>query len=86
MKKKKKYPKIIEKKLGREKAHGLAWDDGVINLDPRLKGRHRLKILIHEICHHIWPKMSETEVTKKSGVVSNILWDQGYRRADNYKR
>jgi hypothetical protein len=34
--------KIIYKKLGREQAHGIAESDGIIYIDPRLKGRKKM--------------------------------------------
>jgi len=51
--------KIIYKKLGREQAHGIAESDGNIYLDPRLKGKKHLEIMIHEILHILNPTDSE---------------------------
>ena len=58
--------KIIYKKLGREQAHGIAESDGNIYLDPRLKGKKHLEIMIHEILHILNPTDSELAIIKKS--------------------
>lgn len=75
--------KIIYKKLGREQAHGIAESDGVIYLDPRLKGKKHLEILLHEIGHLLDTKDSEETVIKKSIAYTKILWQEGYRRIDD---
>ena len=41
-----------ERKLGREKAHGLHVEgENVVTLDPRLSERDRLRIMLHEWFH-----------------------------------
>ena len=77
--------KIIHKKLGREQAHGIAESDGVIYIDPRLKGRKLLEIYIHECTHLLYPDASEEEVIEKSVVLTKLLWKLGYRQVDNSK-
>ena len=77
--------KIIHKKLGREQAHGIAESDGVIYIDPRLKGRKLLEIYIHEWTHLLYPDASEEEVVEKSIVLTKLLWKLGYRQVDNSK-
>ena len=77
--------KIIHKKLGREQAHGIAESDGVIYIDPRLKGRKLLEIYIHECTHLLYPDASEEEVVEKSIVLTKLLWKLGYRQVDNSK-
>jgi hypothetical protein len=58
--------KIIYKKLGREQAHGIAESDGIIYLDPRLRGKKHLEILLHELGHLLDAKDTEETVIKKS--------------------
>lgn len=74
--------KIIYRKLGREKAHGMASSDGVVELDERLKGKKHLEILIHEILHLCYPRSSEDTIVKHSVTLTRILWKEGYRRID----
>jgi len=77
--------KVIYKKLGREQAHGIAESDGVIYIDPRLKGRKLLEIYIHEVMHLLYPEASEDEVIEKSVILTKLLWRLGYRMVDNSK-
>jgi hypothetical protein len=75
--------KITYKKLGKEKVHGLAWSDGEIYIDSRLKGRKHLEILIHEVAHLLWAEDDEDAIVEKSITLTKILWKEGYRRVDN---
>jgi hypothetical protein len=75
--------KIIYKKLGREQAHGIAESDGIIYLDPRLKGKKHLEIMIHEVLHILNPADSELSIIKKSITLTKVLWKEGYRRVDD---
>jgi hypothetical protein len=75
--------KIIYKKLGREQAHGIAESDGIIYLDPRLKGKKHFEILIHEALHILNPTDSELAIIKKSITLTKVLWKEGYRRVDD---
>jgi hypothetical protein len=75
--------KIIYKKLGKEKAHGISFSDGEIHIDPRLKGKKKLEILIHEVMHLLNPRDSEEAIIKKSVTLCKILWKEGYREIDN---
>jgi hypothetical protein len=72
--------KVVRRKLGKEKADGLAHiDDNTIEIDERLKGKYRLEITIHEALHILYPKDSETAIIRKSKRLTNVLWKQGYR-------
>lgn len=75
--------KIIYKKLGREQAHGIAESDGNVYLDPRLKGKKHLEILLHEVLHLLNPNDSELSIIKKSITLTKVLWKEGYRRVDD---
>lgn len=77
--------KVIYKKLGREQAHGIAESDGIIYIDPRLRGRKELEILIHEAYHLLQPEADEDEVIEKSVTLTKLLWRLGYRKVDNSK-
>ena len=75
--------KVNKRKLGREKAYGLAHqDDNLIEIDPRLKGRLQLEIYIHEALHLLYPKLSESQVLKDSKKVTSMLWKEGYRKIE----
>ena len=75
--------KIIYKKLGREQAHGIAESDGIIYIDPRLKGRKMLEIVLHE-CLHILNKTDDEEtIIRKSVTLTKVLWSEGYRKVDD---
>ncbi len=76
-----KVKQIVHKKLGKEKANGLAFcDTGVINIDERLRGREHLLTCIHEIMHIQNSKWSELKVEGHSEEMTKWLWDMGYRR------
>ncbi len=77
--------KIVYKKLGREQAHGIAESDGIIYIDPRLKGRKKMEIIIHEIFHLLNPEDSEEQIIEKSVTLTKMLWTLGYRQVDNSK-
>ncbi len=69
--------------MGREQAHGIAESDGIIYLDPRLKGKKHLEIMIHEVLHILNPADSELSIIKKSITLTKVLWKEGYRRVDD---
>lgn len=73
--------KIVEKKLGRERAWGRSWrGESFIEIDPRQKSRQYLNTLIHELLHVIYPEESETKVREHSGVLTKYIWEKNYRR------
>lgn len=73
--------KVIERKLGMEKAVGLAWmGENRIDIDPRQRPRAYLSTLIHEALHLAMPEASETKVEKVSLVVASVLWRQNFRK------
>jgi hypothetical protein len=80
----KKLPKKIkvkERKLGREKAAGLSWEnDAVIELDPRQDEKERLDTLLHETLHVLFPKLSEMAVRGLAPRITAVLWNDGWRR------
>lgn len=73
--------KVNHRKLGKEKAWGLAHSGlNLIELDVKLTGRRHLLYLIHEALHIIHPDWSETKVVKISREMTKLLWDQNYRK------
>lgn len=74
---------IKYRKLGREKAHGLAWKDKhIIEIDTKLKGMDLLETIIHEVNHVQNKKWSEIMVEGKAKQMAQILWDAGFRKVD----
>ena len=78
---------VIYKKLGRRRALGIVEDgDDTIYIDPRLKGRKQMEILIHEAMHILWPHIvkndEEDEVIMISVELTKMLWAEGFRRVD----
>ena len=72
--------KIVIKKLGRENAYGLADDEkNIITIDPRLRPKKHLEILIHEKLHLLEHGWSEKKVTKTARELRDLLWNAGYR-------
>lgn len=75
--------KVSHRKLGKEKAWGLAYNGfNKIELDVTLKGKRHLLYLLHESLHIIHPEWSETKVIKVSRIMCKLLWDQKYRKID----
>lgn len=77
--KRKPHPKVIQRRLGREKADGL-YCDNVIEIDPTLPPMRYLIVLIHEYLHHIQPEWSEQKVDAEGEALGRFLWKQGYRK------
>lgn len=75
--------KVIVRKLGREKAVGLAdTDKKIIEIDPRQKSKSYLDTMIHEALHIAFPELSENQVKKSSKVIRDFLWNHGYRKVN----
>jgi len=76
--------KTVEKKLGRQRALGLADTDeageDIIVVDPRQPSKERLDTLIHEALHHIRPDWSEEYVARTSRRISQVIWKDRWRR------
>jgi hypothetical protein len=71
---------IVERKLGRERAYGLAWTDELIEVDPRQTPRDYLGTVIHEALHQVFPEKSESDVARGASTITRLLWGIGYRR------
>jgi len=78
-----KLPKVVRRKLGKEKAWGTFNSNNIIEIDERLKGKKELIIYTHEILHFIFPNLSENEIIRSSETLSEFLWKHHYRKVDN---
>jgi len=82
-KKKLKPIKVTYRKLGRERADGLAWkEDRIVEIEERLGGKNLIETIIHEVTHCQNPNWTESMVTKMAKEMTNILWDNGIRWVD----
>lgn len=79
-----KHPRVVVRKLGKQRAWGLY--NGTILIDPRSKGKARLEVLIHEYFHHLWQDMPEVEVTDKAKLLADFLHRQHVRIIEPEKR
>ena len=83
MPKKSRSPKVIYRKLGKEKAWGQATHDErspLIEIDPRLGAKRQLEVLIHEASHLAIPEASESKIDAIGKYICDVLWKQNYRR------
>ena len=77
---KKKRIGIILRKLGSERAWGLAYSsDFIIHLDERVRPKMLMINALHESQHCINPSFSETKVERDAQTMSSVLWRLGYR-------
>lgn len=74
------HPKVIIKKLGRERAWG--YYDGRIYIDPATKGQARLEVLIHEYMHHLRPAYTEETVTRDAKLLADFLHQNHVRMTE----
>ena len=80
----KKVHKIVHRKLGKERAYGIAYtEENKMEIDSRLKGYRYLLYLLHEHFHLKHPDWSETKVRKESSKTAMFLWGLGFRKVDN---
>ena len=81
-----KHPKVIVRKLGKEKAWGQYHeDDNLIEIDDRLKGKLKLEVMIHERTHAHFKEMTESDVDRFAKTISDFLWKHHVRFVDNTK-
>ncbi len=50
-----------------------------IVLHDGMRGKHRLTILLHELCHAIFPQASEEVIEQAGKDLAKVLWAHGYR-------
>lgn len=71
--------KVRERKL--RKYLGYAYtDDGMVDIDPNQTPRQYLDTLIHEILHILYPKDSETRISRNASTITHHIWKKNYRR------
>jgi len=80
----KKVPKVIYRKLGKEKCWGLAEHDPRfprIEIDPRLGAKRALETLCHEQLHiSLGLEVSESKIDRIGKEICETLWRQNYRQ------
>jgi hypothetical protein len=75
--------KVLERKLGRERAWGQAWQGiNELEIDPRQPPKQYLDTLIHEALHLARPELEETTVEETATFITDVLWRQNYRRVN----
>lgn len=76
-----KQTKVMEKKLKRNKAVGIAYaSDNLVYVDLRQTDYNVLDTLIHEKMHIQFTGFSEKLILKLSRDMAKYLWGLGYRR------
>ena len=80
IKSKRRKIRVVERKLGQERAWGLSDSKGLIELDERLSEADRVTVLLHEGIHLADPELTEEQVCRLGKVLGPLLWSQGYRR------
>jgi hypothetical protein len=74
---------VVTRKLGREKAYGLAdIENKVIEIDPRQKPKSLLDTELHEFFHIRHPEWSETKVRREATAAAKFLWGLKYRKVN----
>lgn len=80
MTQKKNPHRVIHRKLGKERAYGLAHtDSNLIELEVTLTGYRYLLYALHEHFHLKHPEWSETKVRQESSKTARFLWQMGFR-------
>lgn len=80
--------KLIERKLGKEKADGLVQPlpseqrryRNAIHIDPRLEPKAWLETACHELVHVAFPWLSEEATLAFGKYIADSLWSYGFRR------
>jgi len=81
----KKLPRVLklrERKLGKEKAHGLAHAPNLIEIDPTQNSRERLDTVVHEGLHLLLPHEPEVRIIALANRLSDLLWRDRWRRVE----
>jgi len=73
--------KVKYVKLGRQKAWGQAYkESNLIEIEKRARGKLRMRSLLYEGLHCCCPEYKEYRIRKIEKLLSDMLWEQGYRR------
>lgn len=78
------HPEVRHRKIQRHRdykredyLYGLAWiENGVIDIEDRIKGYKQFYALVHEYMHFMFPDWSETRIKKHSRSLAWFLWRQ----------
>jgi hypothetical protein len=82
-KKRRPRPKVVERKLGREKAVGqFIHEQLLIEIDPRQHSRDRLGTVVHEVLHFLFPRLPEIKIIHAERAIADALWTDRYRRIE----
>jgi hypothetical protein len=57
-----------------------SWSERRIEIRPNQRPANRLDTLVHELLHALYPEMREREVRTASGVLTEALFKDGWRR------
>jgi hypothetical protein len=72
--------KVRERKL--RKYLGYAYlNEDTVEIDPNQTPRQYLDTLIHEILHILYPKDSETKISRNASTITHHIWKKNYRRS-----
>jgi hypothetical protein len=75
--------KLVERRLGKEKALGQSIAPDLIELDPlKNNSMERLDTLIHEGLHLLLPDEPEVRIIALSNRLSDLLWRDRWRRIE----
>ena len=81
MRPRKRKPKIVEKKLGKEYLGQAYLGEDRAEVDPRHRTEYsRMNTVIHELLHLIAPDLAESRIKTITGYVTFGLWKENYRR------
>lgn len=73
-----KKPRVLHRKLGRERAWGCQIEHEIV-IDPRLCGKAKLEVLIHEWDHWRHRDKTEEHVDTDARMLAQFLWDHNIR-------
>jgi hypothetical protein len=75
--------KLVERRLGKEKALGQSIAPDLIEIDPaKNNSMERLDTLIHEGLHLLLPDEPEVRIIALSNRLSDLLWRDRWRRIE----
>lgn len=75
--------KVVERRLGKEKALGQSIAPDLIEIDPsKNNSMERLDTLIHEGLHLLLPDEPEVRIIALSNRLSDLLWRDRWRRIE----
>lgn len=74
---------LKNKKINGSKVLAWCWDDGSrVEIQKGVKGKRRLRYIVHELIHCSFKNASESEVLRAEKIIGDALWAEGYRKVD----